>query len=104
MKAGFDAAFSFFAGEAERPAALILGFEYEGRVRLHVRLRDAAAKDFPRHGMIALIIAFLEAVTAAGIEEVSFVTRSGGQADFATLARRWGSRPAGFLETLRLTL
>lgn len=101
---GFDAAYSFFAGDADRPAALILGFEHQGRVRLHVRVRDAEARDFPRHGMIGLLIAFLDAVAAAGVEEVSFVTRSGAQADFGTLARRWGARSVEFLETLRLAL
>ncbi len=101
---GFEAAFSFFAGEADRPAALILGYEDQGRVRLHVRVRDTEARDFPRHGMIGLLIAFLEAVAAAGIEEISFITRSGAQADFGILARRWGARPVEFLETLRLAI
>lgn len=101
---GFDPQFSFFVGEAARPAALILAFEHEGRVRLHVRLRNPDATGFPRHGMIALLITFLESVTAAGIAEVSFVTRSGASADFALLTRRWGSRSIDFLETLRLPL
>ncbi len=89
---GFDPGLSFFAGDPDQPAAVLLGREQLGKAYLEVLARNPDVKDLPLAGVLGLLRAFFRAAAALGMDQVSCAVRPDSLPGLVPVARRSGGK------------
>ena len=104
MSGGFEPALSFFIGEPDEPAAVLLGREQAGVAYLEVLASDPKARRSSASGVLALMRAFFRSVHALKLEEVTCAVRPESSPGLIGLIRRAGATRRDAVAVLRLVL